>query len=53
MKRFAIIALATIIAIGAYAQRTTKLTASKANDFGVVYSLPYTVFDIAIEAEMT
>lgn len=53
MKRLAIIALATIIATCAYAQRTTKLTASKANDFGVVYSLPYTVFDIAIEAEMT
>lgn len=53
MKRLATIALAAIIAIGAYAQRTTKLTASKANDFGVAYCLPFTVFDIAIEAEMT
>lgn len=53
MKRLATIALAAIIATGAYAQRTTKLTASKANDYGLVYSLPYTIFDITIEAEMT
>lgn len=53
MKRIATIALALIISAGAFAQRVTPLTASKANDFGLVYSLPYTVFDITIEAEIT
>lgn len=53
MKRFATIALATILTIGASAQRATKLTASKANDFGVAYTLPKTAFDIVIEAELT
>lgn len=53
MKRIFTIALATILALGVTAQRTTKLTASKANDFGVAYTLPLTAFDIVIEAEMT
>lgn len=35
------------------AQTTTKLTASKANDYGIAYSLPRTVFDITIETELT
>lgn len=53
MKRFATIALASILTIGASAQRATKLTASKANDFGVAYTLPKTAFDIVIETEIT
>ncbi|MCM1504532.1 MAG: DUF4831 family protein [Muribaculum sp.] len=37
----------------ASAQTTTKLSASKANDYGLVYSLPTTVLDITIEAVHT
>lgn len=37
----------------ALAQSTTKLTATKANDYGIVYSLPITSLDITIEAEIT
>lgn len=53
MKRFATLALATVLTFGASAQRAVKLTASKANDFGIAYCLPNTAFDIIIEAEMT
>lgn len=35
----------------ATAQTTQRLTASKANDYGLIYSLPTTVVDITIEAE--
>lgn len=35
------------------AQTTTKLSASKANDYGLVYTLPTTVLDITIEAVHT
>lgn len=37
----------------ASAQSTTKLSATKANDYGIVYSLPITVLDITIETELT
>ena len=40
-------------ALTAPAQTTTKLSASKANDYGLVYTLPTTVLDITIEAEHT
>lgn len=45
--------VALAISAAATAQTTTKLTASKANDYGIVYSLPITVFDIIVETEMT
>ena len=35
------------------AQTTQKLTANKANEYGLIYSLPQTVLDITIEAERT
>lgn len=35
------------------AQTTQKLTATKANEYGLIYSLPRTVLDITIEAERT
>jgi len=38
------------LAIG---QSTTKLSATKANDYGIVYSLPVTALDITIETEIT
>lgn len=53
MKRLATLVLAASIVLGASAQRVTKLTASKANDFGMAYCLPLTAFDIVIEAELT
>ena len=42
-----------ILASTSYGQTVTKLTATKANDFGLIYSLPTTVLDITIEAEHT
>ena len=40
-------------AFAAPAQTTTKLSASKANDYGLVYTLPTTVLDITVEARHT
>lgn len=50
-----IISLACIIAAtsAAQAQATKKLSATKANDYGLIYSLPTTVLDITIEVEKT
>ncbi len=42
-----------MLASTSYGQTVTKLTATKANDFGLIYSLPTTVLDITIEAEHT
>lgn len=41
----------SLMAAGASGQTTQKFSASKANDYGIVYSLPKTVLDITIEAE--
>ncbi len=43
--------LVAILSIGLNAQVTQKLTASKVNEYGLIYTLPNTVFDITIEAE--
>lgn len=48
-----IIASATVLATTATAQTTQRLTASKVNEYGLIYSLPRTVLDITIEAEHT
>lgn len=45
--------LALCVSALAFGQTTTKLTATKANDFGIVYSLPITTLDITIETEIT
>ncbi len=37
----------------AWGQTTTRLSATKANDYGIVYSLPITTLDITIETEYT
>lgn len=47
------LALAATMPLAAMAQTATKLTASKANDYGIVYSLPNTVLDITFEIEKT
>lgn len=42
-----------LIPAAAYTQTTTKLTATKANDYGLVYTLPSAVINITLEAELT
>lgn len=54
IKNFAIlvgIALSTTFNI--YGQSAIKMTAAKANDYGLVYCLPNTVLDIVIETEFS
>lgn len=53
MKKLAIIASALALSLAANAQQAQKLSASKANDYGLVYSLPTTALDVTIEAELT
>lgn len=49
-----LIALTAALAPAALsAQTTTKLSASKANDYGIVYSLPQTVIDVTLQAKCT
>lgn len=40
-------------ATAATAQTTQKLTASKINEYGLIYTLPNTVIDLTVEAEKT
>ncbi len=49
MKRFFVFSAVAIAMMTSAAQTTQKLTATKANDYGIVYSLPTTVLDITIE----
>ncbi len=51
MRISAFILSLVIMSIGINAQTTQKLTASKVNEYGLIYTLPNTVFDITIEAE--
>lgn len=54
MKITASIFLAFFIAIsGVFAQKTTRVNAIKANDYGVVYSLPKTSFEITFLVKKT
>lgn len=39
--------------VGASAQSTAKFTATKANEYGLVYTLPLTTFEVTIAAEKT
>lgn len=52
MKK-AIILMAAAAAMTLQAQTTQKLTASKLNEYGLIYSLPVTVVDVTVEAEKT
>lgn len=47
----AILAIGLMGAQGVAAQSTQKFTATKANEFGLTYSLPVTMLDVSIEAE--
>lgn len=51
--RYIVLSLACMIAssVVAGAQTTQKFQATKANDYGLVYSLPTTVLDVTVVAE--
>ena len=51
MKIFSVFAISLLIPITAFGQTTQKLTATKVSEYGLIYNLPSTVFDITIEAE--
>ena len=54
MKRFLFsVCCCGMLCCQASAQSTQKLSASKANDYGIMYSLPATVLKITLEAERT
>ena len=53
MKHYLLILTAALVAFNASAQKTEKLTASKGNDYGLVYTLPKTAVDITVETETT
>lgn len=54
MKRKTILLTALLsLGLAAGAQQTQKLAATKANDYGIAYSLPQTVVDVTLEAECT
>lgn len=44
---------AAMLSVGVYGQSTQRLSATKANDYGIVYTLPSTVLDVTIEAQIT
>lgn len=47
------LALLTFSTASLTAQTAQKLTATKANDYGLIYSLPLTVVDVTLEVEIT
>lgn len=51
MKIFSALAILLSVSITTLAQTTQKLTATKLSEYGLIYNLPSTVFDITIEAE--
>lgn len=52
-KALAIIAGALLLGTGASAQTSQKITAGKASEYGLVYTLPKTAVDIYIEARIS
>lgn len=52
IKRLIIIPLIAIT-LTAFAQTTQKLSATKLNEFGLIYSLPTTVIDVTVETQLT
>lgn len=53
MKNLLIAGLAAMACLSAGAQTTTRLSATKANDYGLMYSLPETAIEITLEATCT
>lgn len=52
-KQIIAFALGALTLLGASAQNTSKLTAIKANEYGLIYTLPLTAFNVTIAAEKT
>ena len=52
-KSWIITSLALCMSMSFSAQTTQKLTATKASEYGIIYTLPSTVVDITIETEKT
>ncbi|MBO5780802.1 MAG: DUF4831 family protein [Muribaculaceae bacterium] len=53
MKIVAMVVAAMLIAPAVVAQTTQRLTATKANDYGLMYSLPVTAVNVTVEAQIT
>lgn len=53
MKRYLLLAIATLTLLSVLAQKTTRLTASKDNEFGLIYTLPLTAFEVTVAVEKT
>ncbi len=53
MKRYILLLLASVAVISSSAQKTTKLTATKDNEYGLIYTLPLTEFEVTVAAEKT
>lgn len=53
MKRILIPAIALASTLALQAQQAVKFTATKANEYGLEYSLPLTALSVTIEAEFT
>lgn len=51
--RYFVFAIISAVALAGFAQSTQKLSASKINDYGIVYRLPVTTFEVVLEAECT
>lgn len=51
--RISLVTAALITAVAGNAQQAQRLSATKANDYGLVYYLPNTMIDVTLEAEIT
>ena len=52
-KIFAILMLGVMAVVPALAQSSSKLTATKASEYGLIYTLPLTAFEVTIAVEKT
>lgn len=53
LSHILLLAAASIAPLAANAQQAQRLSATKANDYGLVYSLPKTMLKVTLEAELT
>lgn len=53
MRKTVILAIALMAANASQAQTSQRITAGKASEYGLVYSLPTTVIDVYLTAELT
>lgn len=51
--KYLILSLLLVVASNAFAQRTTRVNAIKANNYGVIYSLPKTSFEVTLLVKKT